>query len=330
MIEEKSEAPSSAAVSRMDFVVVSFNREISQLLLQARSLARSNARHFVARYIVLWNEETAAEEMDEVLSDRLRAELGPAGILVDILPRAAFMERALGSASPGARSQQAMKLLAARHVETPRYCILDSKNHVIRDLAPGDFISEDGRIRSHRQSYSPGTPWGDRFAASLRYFGLNEAGAPYAIRMPTTTPYVMETSRVCDLLSTVERQEGCDFATAFLTRPALSDTTEFLLWYAWLLACDPELPARLYQLKERIYVSFFNNSPQGDAAIAFEIARTASLEVKMLGLHRGRFHRLTPAEREAFIARWLEAGLFRTKAECEAFIAKGTISPLAG
>lgn len=309
----------------MDFVVVSFKREISMLLLQARSLARSNARRFVARYIVLWNEDTPPQELDEALGDRLRAELDPAGIPLVILPRSFFMSAELGAESPGARSQQALKLLVARQVQTPHYCILDSKNHVIRDLETADFITEDGRLRSHRQSYSPGTVWGDRLAASLRYFGLSEASAPLNMNLPTTTPYVMETAQVCALLAAVEEQEACDFGTAFLARAALADTTEFLLWYAWLLACDPALPERLYRLDKRIYVSFFNNSPQGEASIAHEVARTASPEVKILGLHRGRFHRLTAMERDAFTARWLEAGLFTTVAECHAFIAKGTI-----
>lgn len=306
--------------ARMDVVTVCFEREFSPLLLQARSLARSNARDVFGRYVIIWNDDTLPEVFARRHRPRLAAELDGAGLDWEVVPRAALLPDQVVAGVPGSRTQQALKLVASRLVRTDRYCVLDTKNHVIRPLAAEDLVAADGRMRSHRQSYPPQSPFGERLAASLAYFGLSRADTPPNQDLPTTTPYVLPSTEVRELISEVERRESLDFGTAFLCAPALAGTTEFLLWYAYLLS-RPDAPlTRLYALQDRIYTTFFNHSPQGEAMIAAEIERLDKPHVKFLGVHRNRFSRLTAPERAAFTRVWMKAGLFATEEQSATFM----------
>ncbi|MGF9759467.1 DUF6492 family protein [Microvirga sp. 0TCS3.31] len=312
---------------KTDFVVVSFSGEFAALLLQARSIARSNASNFIKCYYIIWNDHHDHQAFSELFLPRLQAELGQTAVEWRVVLRSELIDPAVLKQHKGPRIQQALKLLAARVCTTDAVCVLDTKNHVIRPLDLEDFVSDQGLLRSHNQSYPPNSPFNAWYKIALAYFGIEDinsevSGAP---ALPSTTPYIMSRPVVLDMLKAVERKEAVPFALAFLEHSPLAETTEFLLYCAFVLKSFGTF-GRLYHLhRRRNYVTFFTISPVGPEAIQWSIREMRRNDIKFIGLHRRRRERLTDVERDAFTTAWVQAGLFSSQPAAQAFLDKEII-----
>lgn len=308
---------------KFDVVVVSFAHEFSSLVLQARSIAKTNFHSRISTYRIVWNDVHEREVFQDKFLPRITRELASTAVKVDFALRSEFISEDLVQTSKGSRLQQVLKLLAVADCGSVYCCVLDTKNHAVRNCEFNDFLCEANIMRSHPQNYGPTSLFGVALKSSLAYFNLGEK-FNLNRALPSTTPYMMRPDLVAGMIKDIEIREKKEFSSAFLTNKELLETTEFLLYYAFLLYKFGGID-ELYCLKERIYVTFFNSSPKTDDAIRQEIARMQEAEIKFLGLHRGRKMRMSSEEKEAFIELWLSSSLFVDRAAAVDFIENGSI-----
>jgi hypothetical protein len=207
--------------------------------------------------------------------------------------------------------QQALKLLVARKVATPRYIILDSITHLVNPLFRDAFETADSRLmysslRSYRDhSFRP------LVENACRYFGVSAvAGDAF---MPTVTPFVVSTRTVRELLDYVERRERVPFAHAFLGRPADYRLTEFGLYAAYLIFSRGGFSG-LYDMRAPGFPIVWSGSN-----ISAKLG--AAQKSPVFAVHKSAYKNLQRPAREALAAFWHERHLFRSKREAEVFIA---------
>jgi hypothetical protein len=317
-----------ARVAIADIVTVVYRREIGLLRLQARSMARYLDPEGIGRIVVIANdaEEDAVVEAVEAM----REDYGPFAARLEVLrPDALFAARPAAFGPRGARQrlrlwltwnrkryplgvkrgwrgnrgwsvQQALKLAAARHGESPFLLLLDAKNHFVREVGVAHFVSADGRAMSYRE------PPIDKFygwiAGSFRLLKVppppHDAPAP-----PTITPYVVPRAVLLGTLEALERVAGP--AEAFFAR-ARAQTSEFMLIYAhaaslpggWEAAFADGLmpPATIFRDSDAVTIDRM-------------LGRVERGEAEVFSVHSVRLDRLTPEERARIAALWRERGL---------------------
>ncbi|MEW1957303.1 DUF6492 family protein [Kineococcus sp. NPDC059986] len=200
----------------------------------------------------------------------------------------------------GWRSQQVLKLLAARSLHAERVVVLDSKNHFTNRLRPDHFTTLDGRPRVCLTDYR-NHPLRPNVERVLRYVGL-----PPAAHLPrfssTVTPAVLVPELVRDLVRDVEARSGRAFAHEFIAR----DLTEFPLYAAWMTANG--LPT------EEVYDTSLTRSatvwPRACGAADVDEAFTrADAGVPVVGVHRRALDRMQAPAVAALGAQWGRRGL---------------------
>ncbi|MFE7845365.1 DUF6492 family protein [Microbacterium sp. NPDC057407] len=261
----------------LTFVTITYRAEDTLLLLQARSLALFARPEDVASVIVVDNGTPALSTRAQ---RRLRDAYGPLAARVRIIRRSD-----LGGdvASSGWMSQQVIKLTVNRVVPTPTYVLLDAKNHLIRPVGVGDFLSDDGRARTGFHSYRS-HPLLPRLERVLTYLQLDPSAADHF--PPTSTPFVMHRDVAAALIDDVETSSGRPFADEFVS----ADLTEFPLYSAWLLRRDGGW--------DRTYVDAAIQAPTVWGGAASRAGVTAAVEeaerwdAPAFGVHRRALHRL--------------------------------------
>jgi hypothetical protein len=207
--------------------------------------------------------------------------------------------------------QQVLKLLVARKITTPRYIILDSKNHLVNPLFRDAFETADSRLMySSLRSYRHHS-FRHLVENACRYFGIDAAAI--GAFMPTVTPFVVSTHLVRELLDHVERRERVPFAHAFLGRPASYRLTEFGLYAAYLIFSRGGFSA-LYDMRAPGFPIVWS-----EINISAKLA--AAQKSPVFAVHRSAYRTLRRPAREALAAFWHEHRLFRSKREAEVFIA---------
>lgn len=273
------------------FVTIVYRAEDSLLRLQAHSVARFVAPGALAEIIVVDNGRPA-------LSPRRRAELvrayGPHGDRV----RFVHADDLAGTEGmSGWIGQQVLKLAVARLVHTPWYVLLDAKNHLVRPLRPGDLLTDDGRARGGFHSYES-HPLRERLLTTLDYLGIDQAAAQWY--PPTSTPFIMQTMTVDEILTAL----GDDFATAF----ARGGLSEFFLYSGWILRRDGDWSA-VYDGTALQCPTIWGGgaTPERVAAV---LAEVEALDAPFLGVHRRALRRIG-GEAFGLLARfWVSEGLF--------------------
>ncbi|WP_374311526.1 DUF6492 family protein [Microbacterium sp.] len=261
----------------LTFVTITYRAEDTLQLLQARSLGLYARPEDVASVIVIDN---GVPRMSRRTRRRLRDAYGPLADRVRIVPRS---ELGNDVASSGWMSQQVMKLAAHSMVETPTYILLDAKNHLIRPVAVGDFLAEDGRARTGFHSYRD-HPLLPRVRRVLEYLDLDQSAVDRF--PPTSTPFVMHREVAGSLVEDIERSSGRAFAAEFVR----ADLTEFPLYSAWLLRRDGGW--------DRTYVDDAIQSPTvwgGGATrsgVDHAIEQARASDAPAFGVHRRALHRL--------------------------------------
>lgn len=207
------------------FVTVAHATDRGLLTLQARSMALYCPPDLVHEILIIenfdpgaavdWRPSLAAEYGK--LAERLRFVDGDAVCQIE-------------GHHAGWWKQQVLKLAAVRAVTSPRYLVLDAKNHLFRPLDLAFLQAEDGRPKLNGYGFEHHS-LKDALIRTLAYFGVDAAPfIPHFTR--TSTPYLM-LSEVCrDLIRYVEQREGGPFAEAFLARRL----TEFFAYAGYLQA----------------------------------------------------------------------------------------------
>jgi len=198
--------------------------------------------------------------------------------------------------------------------------VLDTKNHFIRSVSYDDFISAEGKPHATFVNYTRGDPSFLQFLKNCcAYFETPCDVKSSRAGLPTTTPQTIKKSTMLAMLNLIENREGTDILRAFFFSDNLKDTTEFLLYYAFVLK-EFGRTDEVYVQSPSIAVTFFSVSPTTTPGIIDRLRRLDSEKTKVLGIHRERFKRLGEEEKEKFRNVWISAGLFADAIECNRFL----------
>lgn len=293
----------------LEFVTVVYRPEVPLLRLQARSFERHMDRRHVERIHILINEPEPRVCEDEV-ADIAANEYGEFSGRVKIW-RAVDL---LGSVSArGWRTQQILKLLISREIESEKYTVLDAKNHFIKEISEKNFLHSDGRPRSFWTAQDGSLR---KFLVnSLRYMGLDEAVANQKV-MPATTPFTLYTRAVKEMLCEIEAREGAKFEDVFLSPGR--DLTEFFLYFGYLLKIEQNLD-RIYRFGARNAVTLFTRWPDTAEQQDAVLRKLEEPNIVVFGLHKNRFAVLDDDARAKVYRTWVQSRLFDSESQAAAF-----------
>jgi hypothetical protein len=283
--------------SAYTLVTVTHRGDEALMHLQARSLDVYLDRGLCNRIVVVDNDPLprSARRRQELLSTYG----GLAGIVQ-------FVDSSELGGLPGWAggwtTQQALKLLSARVVDTDRYLILDAKNHLVWPLSRDHIETGDGRFLSYWVDYS-GHSMREHLAYTLEYFGLPARHVRWFT--PTVTPFAVSTEMVQEAIGRVEMAESAPFALAF-ARPD-RHFTEFFLLIAHVLTSGRRLES-VYDWSGSPSVTLW---PRHAACshVREALAQSARQESPFFGVHRGAVPRLSPQSQVAIAAFWHRQGL---------------------
>lgn len=300
----------------LDIVTICFLDEMRMLQMQARSIDRLMDPALLANYRIVINDsrrdacvqfvETVIKPELDWLADRIKI----------LLPKDFGVEVPEG----GWKAQQALKLAAARAVETPHYLILDAKNHFVRKVTHADLF--DGALPRARiyQTSGKRTQW---LANGLSYFGLDPAQAQQ-LSGATVTPYLMVTRIVRDLVEAIEDMEKAPLIRYFSAENDEKKSSEFFLYYAYIVSRIGPYDS-IYSCTLRAQATLFTQHPRTDEAFE-KIMRSAEKGVcYAFGVHRRRMGALDKEQRKRIVKMWKKVGLI-DGSEAEIFLTPYTPS----
>jgi len=287
------------------YTFVSIVHKLDQPLLemQARSLAQylhDPERNFIQDILVIDNSDNGTTLNQE----HLLSIYGP------LAPRVRFMAAADVAYMPaigGWFTQQALKLLSARVVTTPRYILLDAKNHAVNPIQRKFFENVDnGRMRSYTHGYGthPLLPYLINTLEFYKDFGLTSID-PTTIRwLPSITPYAFDTQLTRNLLRFYEQKTTKSFGESFFDMPQPKRMTEFFMYAGYILSLGKSFKD-YYDLDSR------------SCPVLWHYYSTAEIEKALLeseltpffSAHRGIFCKMEPKAEEMLANFWVRKKL---------------------
>lgn len=302
-------------MANIDFVTVCFGNEANLLVLQARSMALYLEPSFVGSIFLIIDRNSTRDFVEHLMTDVIpeyRHLRGKVRLIhfADITPsdRGSVGEQ-------GWFRQQALKLLAARHVESKRYVMLDGKNHFIRPVQYADFIAPDGRIKATK-----GHPEGliYLFNRTMKYW---EVDPEEALRHTITAaaPYVADTKTVRDMLTHIEKTEGKTFYLWFLPQNGMIRYTENYLIQGYLMSKGFDLDS-VYVDRPPMVAGFTEETcTREDFKDAVNNALNTP-SINTMFVHHRAINELSPSGIYQIGSKWLEAGLIRSHRELDVFL----------
>jgi hypothetical protein len=207
----------------MDFVTITYNDSLENnlLKLQAMSMIYVDANLINNIYIV-YNDN---EEFD--LNDTIK--YYPENIRHKIkLFHNAYIDTSFINKKSSWTNQQILKLLVAKIIKTDHYLILDCKNHFIRNITYNDYFDKNGKP----YLFIDGSGYMTRYYNCLAYYNIT---CPFnnIKKVLTTTPYLMNTNDVIEMINYIENKESKSFYDFFSENS--SKYTEFFLYSTFLI-----------------------------------------------------------------------------------------------
>jgi len=299
------------------FVSVTFRDDLNLIRLQARSIARFVDPALIDRYIIIVNH-AASDPVHAQTREAVLAEMQGFKKPVLFMTQTDLIRPAKDE--EGWRSQQVLKLMIARKLEGEAYILLDAKNHFVRPVGYSCFFPEG---RAITRSYKPAPALQKFFDRTAAYYGLDPKMVA-GDAMPATTPYILYTDWVRDLIDDIETHERCSLADFMLIKNTL--VTEFFLYYCFMRAKNLPVADR-YIIKKRMVVSLFTRYPEDEETTNRLIESVRDENIKVFGLHRRRIAQLTENQRRMISSLWMHNGLIATHAEVDEFLnPQGSIS----
>lgn len=282
------------------FLTVAFQGEANLLMLQARSAALYLPRDLAAEIIVVDNTPPGERGLD---TDAIRNSYGELASLVRIIAASEIAD--IPETVAGWYSQQVMKLMIADRIDTERYVVLDAKNQFVYPLTQG-FLESEGKIRTSLHGYE-NHPLRLHIERVLTYFGLDPSAHIQSFT-PASTPYTLPTKTVRELVKYMVDRDKIGFPQAFVN----IDTTEFLLFAAYIRATDERVEDHFDFSQGHCQVIWEHNAEAGPASVAKLISYTEKKNLPLFGVHREAFLKLDAESRELIAEYWLQRGLFDT------------------
>ena len=297
----------TASEPRLSAVTVVFEAEIPLLELQARSMARHVPAGVFEEVLVIDNTRRG---LSPRARRRIRSELGVHADRLAFVSRSAFD---LDPATSGWRSQQSLKLIAARLLTADHYVVLDAKNHFIAPTTRADFFDHDtglphGGIHSFERH--PLRPHLEHVATRL---GLDPARAVERFTA-TVPPIVLDRRVVNEIIADVGGGDAARFAREF----ERAGFTEFFLYSGWQIARG-STPDALVSGRPLVSPTVWAGaSAARDVRDVLESA--ARSPTTTLAVHRRALARLAPTSVRELAAFWSAHGLFSSNAAARRFV----------
>ncbi len=295
---------------QLDLITVCFAAELNLLRLQARSIRMFMDSQILGRIILVINEPSPRAVMQAVKRDILPEYGGFADRVIFVTAKELAGVR-LNKCGWG--TQQAFKILATAHAVSPLSMILDCKNHFIRPVGPDQVWSGDGRIKTRPYRIIP--RFAHYFHAASTYFGV-ASNVGTEIALPTTTPFLVPTKLVADLIEEMEKRENKSFFEVFM-RPK-KRFTEFYLIYAYLISRVGSLEV-LYNVVPNHAVSLMGSQKVDVDTVNVKIAQLEQEDVYCFGVHREVLAAGDPKILAAVTQAWRRFGLVQSKEEAVNF-----------
>ncbi len=277
-----------------DIVTVACSQDLFLLRLQARSLSMYLDPAFAGNIVLIINDLEPGKLIRRIGETVLR-EYGRWQNRVTIVP---FHHLGHGlDPTNGWKIQQALKLAVSTIVSRPFYVVLDCKNHLVRRVRVGDFVTKLGLARQKLDADVP--TLGEHFRASAQLLGLRPEDVRPCWPM---TPFVFHTQTVRDLIKKVEYQQRCSIFSTFRRVRLLS---EFLLYKAHLHMAELEGTEARYEDGPLLCRTVWPG--QSVTAAIASVERNSDLLV--FGIHRDTLRTMPEKEKLALNRFWHLRGL---------------------
>ncbi len=302
-----------ATVQKIDILTVTFAGELESLKLQVRSVERFFDRDLINRYYIIWNDLSQIAQLVDAVRE----------VSTWLFERVLFLKGSdlcnVETLAKGWLIQQVLKLKGLAIAESKIVLVLDTKNHLIAPFGLTDIYSERGLPLVSVVNYGNKPAFKALLDGGLDYFDVETSDQIIAEGLPTTTPYLMYSEIARGLISYIEKREEQEFERSFLIGNLKYKSTEFLLYYSYLLSKHGGI-SELYDTQPANSITFFKSSPKDAAGIKMAIGRLQHPRVKFLAIHRVRMPRLSDEERCAFIDLWVSRNIFESQEQCIAYI----------
>ncbi|MBP0463167.1 hypothetical protein J5Y09_04530 [Roseomonas sp. PWR1] len=295
----------------MHLVTITHSPELHALRLQARSIARFVEQDAATSVTVICNEPDfhafRAGFEAEVLP-----EYGVHRTNLTLAHRSALAHPA--SWQHGWRSQQLLKMLAARHLPDGVMLVLDSKNHFIRPIGRESYVTDSGLLRvwqaQHRGHMEP------YFRASMEAFDL-PVEPHIDAWTPTVTPFPLPVEDVRGCLDALLARFGTDFFDRFLHWECRM--TEFFLIGAHQIRTHGSLAARFAFGRPNSAILFRDKVEDANrfGAVMFAASQSHSLS---FAIHHAALDHLSDEQRGAVASFWMGLGLVPDREDAEQFL----------
>jgi hypothetical protein len=269
------------------------------LSLQARSMALYCPLDLVHEVLIIENFDEG-EEAD--WRPGLVVDYGPLASRVRFVPAGEVSH--INARHQGWWKQQVLKIAAAEVISSPRYLVLDAKNHLFRPLDRGFLENRQGKPLLNGYGFEKHS-LRDALIRTLTY--LNVDPAPFIPRFTrTSTPFLMLTDVSREIVAYIEGREDRPFADAFLDRRL----TEFFL-YAGYLQSRGLLDAA-YDMSQPYCAQVWAHSA-GLHGVREALGKAANPQGgPFLSVHRGALIDMDTSTRKLLAGFWFAAGLFRS------------------
>lgn len=272
---------------------ICFADDMRLQLLQAVSIDRLMDKKEISRYFVVVNdrnEDTIRAEFKSLIQRLLSAELASR---LEILTS----QEVLGDSDRDSYyDQQAIKLKLGERVNSPRWLMLDAKNHLVHPASLDIFAENSGsRLLMNVETTKP--YWERYLAKSIEAVEVSSGAIPQK-HLSSVTPIMLDTQIVCELTAFLEKKYKMGLASAMRK----TGGTEFLLYYAWILKHSYQ---DRFKISSPPFRTLFASWPQNAHQVRQFILETGD-ERPFLGIHRKRIPQLSQGEVDLISAKWHE------------------------
>jgi hypothetical protein len=287
------------------FITVVFEAEYDLLALQGRSMQLYCPLELIDSIVVIDNSRSP------ISPDNKGRIIDAYGSLANFVRFLTARDVAQLPEAKGWLTQQILKLMAAKFIQTERYVILDAKNHLVCQLGREFLEAPDGRARTKMGDYRR-HPLREDLVRTLDYFGV-DADSYLEAFTPTVPPFVMYTDIVRKLIQQITENEKLPFEIAFIQLRFV----EFFLYIGYIL--------------HNGNLNDFYDFHQISSPVIWEqtadergcleaITRATQLQSPFFALHRTAIAKLTKSSRSLVAEFWHRRKLFDSKESADTFI----------
>lgn len=303
---------------KLTFVTIFFEKDFHLLLLQLRSLSKFLDENVIKEILVVYNSNSDLSDELKIEMDRELNYFKKYSKYLRLLKRS---DISCDLSSSGWKSQQIIKLEISRFVSSDFYCVLDSKNMIVRPVSFRDFFSESGLPYALIQDYNKHSiEFKEFYINSLNIFGVEPISDNLKNALPTVTPHLLEVKSCEDMKSAVLERTGFNYSKYINSVEDGEKTTEFLL-YSGFLKSKNAIESKYALVKHRNSYTLFGTSPKNEDAVQEYIDKAMHDEsVKFFGIHLKRYPNLSDASKNKIIKLLLMVGLIESEDTFEQLI----------